>query len=109
MLQILIDILTPIFEGMGVSPTDIMLGFGSNVRTDIENLDSPTMVKALRQASKNILFTVVRSGNYTMEQESSGLDRMTAMFIGIDAAVGIAVAGTAAFLFLRYRKKNQRG
>ena len=87
---------------------DIMLGFGSNVRTDVENLDSPTMVKALRQASKNIMFTIVRSGNYTMEQESSGLDRMTTMFIGIDVSVGVVVAGIAAFLFLRYRKKNQQ-
>lgn len=87
---------------------DIMLGFGSNVRTDIENLDSATMVKALRQASKNIMFTIVRSGNYTMEQENSGLDRMTTMFIGIDVGVGVVVAGIAAFLFLRYRKKNQQ-
>lgn len=87
---------------------DIMLGFSSNVRTDIENLDSATMVKALRQASKNIMFTIVRSGNYTMEQESSGLDRMTTMFIGIDVGVGVVVAGIAAFLFLRYRKKNQQ-
>ena len=66
------------------------------------------MVKALRQASKNIMFTIVRSGNYTMEQESSGLDRMTVMFIGIDVGVGVVVAGIAAFLFLRYRKKNQQ-
>lgn len=86
---------------------DIMLGFGRNVRTNIENLDSPTMVKALRQAAKNIMFTVVRSGNYTMEQDSAGLDRMTTMFIGIDAAVGVAVIGISAFLFLRSRKKVQ--
>ena len=87
---------------------DIMLGFGSNVRTDIENLDSATMVKALRQASKNIMFTIVRSGNYTIEQENSGLDRMTTMFIGIDVGVGVVVAGIATFLFLRYRKKNHQ-
>lgn len=85
-----------------------MLGFGSNVRTDIENLDSPTMVKALHQASKNIMFTIVRSGNYTMEQEQADLDRMTTMFIGIDVVVGVVELGIAAFLFLRYRKKNQQ-
>lgn len=87
---------------------DIMLGFGSNVRTEIENLDSPTMVKALRQAAKNIMFTIVRSGNYTVEQESAGLDRMTTMFIAIDVGIGVVVAGIAAVLFLRYRKKNQQ-
>ena len=87
---------------------DIMLGFGSNVRTAIENTDSPTMVKALRQASKNIMFTIVRSGNYTIEVESSGLDRMTTMFIAIDAVVGIATVGIGAFLLLRWRKKNSQ-
>jgi len=87
---------------------DMMLGFGSNVRTDIENLDSPTMIKALRQASKNIMFTIVRSGNYTVETENGGLDRMTTMFIGIDVGVGVVVAGIAAVLFLRYRKKISR-
>ena len=86
---------------------DIMLGFGSNVRTEIENLDSPTMVTALRQAAKNIMFTIVRSGNYTMEQDSAGLDRMTTMFIGIDVGVGVVVIGIAAFLFLRSRRKVQ--
>lgn len=87
---------------------DIMLGFGSNVRTDIENTDSPTMVKALRQASKNIMFTIVRSGNYTVEVETGGLDRMTTMFIAIDAVVVLAVAGISAALFLNYRKKNAK-
>ena len=86
---------------------DMMLGFGSNVRTEVENLDSPTMVKALRQASKNIMFTIVRSGNYTVERDSFGPDRMTAMFIGIDVGAGAAVIGIAAFLFLRARKKGQ--
>ncbi len=87
---------------------DMMLGFGSNVRTDIENKDSATMVKALRQATKNIMFTIVRSGNYTVEVETGGLDKMTTMFIAIDAVVGLAVVGIGAALFLNYRKKSQK-
>ena len=87
---------------------DIMLGFANHVRTAIENPDSPTMVKALRQASKNIMFTIVRSGNYTVEVETGGLDKMTTMFIAIDAVVGLAVVGISAALFLNYRKKNKK-
>ena len=86
---------------------DIMLGFGSNARTQIENLDSPTMVKALRQASKNIMFTVVRSGNYTMESNDGGLDNMTKMFIGIDVGVAVVLIAVEALVLLNYRKKHK--
>ncbi|MDE6590782.1 MAG: beta-glucosidase, partial [Oscillospiraceae bacterium] len=87
---------------------DIMLGFGSNARTQIENLDSPTMVKALRQASKNIMFTVVRSGNYTMESNDGGLDNMTKMFIGIDVGVAVVLIAVEAIVLLNYRKKHKK-
>lgn len=87
---------------------DMMLGFGSNVRTNIENLDSPTMVKALRQASKNILFTVVRSGNYTIETDDGGLDNMTKLFIGIDVAVGVLALGALAIVWIRYLRKRRK-
>ena len=89
---------------------DMMLGFGSNVRTDIENKDSATMVKALRQASKNIMFTIVRSGNYTMETESTGMDNMTRTFLIVDilvAAVLIAVEALVLVRFLRKRKSEK--
>ena len=88
---------------------DLMLGFGSNARTEIENLDSPTMVKALRQASKNIMFTIVRSGNYTMETNIGGLDRMTIMFIGIDVSVSIVLIAVEAFVLVNYQKKQKKG
>ncbi len=86
---------------------DMMLGFGSNARTEIENLDSPTMVKALRQASKNIMFTIVRSGNYTMESNAGGLDNMTKMFIGIDVGVAVALIAVEALVLINYRKKHK--
>ena len=86
---------------------DLMLGFGTNVRTEIENKDSATMVKALRQASKNILFTIVRSGNYTIETETGGLDRMTAMFIGIDVALAAVLIAVEAIVLIRYHKKTK--
>ncbi len=87
---------------------DMMLGFGSNVRTDIENLDSPTMVKALRQASKNIMFTIVHSGNYTVEPLDPGMDNMTKMFITIDVIVGVLAVAALAIVFIRYFKKRKK-
>ena len=85
---------------------DIMLGFGANVRTDIENKDSATMVKALRQASKNIMFTIVRSGNYTIDGEG-GLEPMTTMFIGIDIAVAVVLIAIEAIMIAFYLKKRK--
>ncbi|MBR0282852.1 MAG: glycoside hydrolase family 3 C-terminal domain-containing protein [Oscillibacter sp.] len=85
---------------------DLMLGFGRNARTAIENPDSPTMVQAMRQASKNIMFTIVRSGNYTMEEESSGMDNMTRTFILIDLLTAAVVLGAGAAVILNYRKKK---
>ncbi len=86
---------------------DLMLGFGRNARTAIENPDSPTMVQAMRAASKNIMYTIVHSGNYTMEEESAGMDNMTRTFILIDILIAILVFGAAAIVFVRYRKKQK--
>ena len=87
---------------------DIMLGFNSYPSNEITDTGSATLVKALRQASKNIMYTVGNSGAYTNQSSQGGLDKMTTMFIGIDVCVGIVVAGIAAFLFFNYRKKNSK-
>ena len=86
---------------------DMMLGFGANVRTDIENKDSATMVKALRQAAKNIMFTIVRSGNYTVDVDNGGMDNMTKMFVTIDVIVAAVVILIEVLLILNSRKKKR--
>lgn len=85
---------------------DLMLGFGTNPRTNIENPDSPTMVKALRQASKNIMFTVVHSGNYTIEPRPTGMDTLTKRIVTIDVILAAALIALEAFAVIRWKKKN---
>ncbi len=85
---------------------DMMLGFGSNARTQIENPDSPTMVKAMRQAAKNIMFTIVRSGNYTIEEHNGGMDKMTSMFVTIDVLVAAVVIVIEVVMIVLYLKKK---
>ena len=87
---------------------DMMLGFGTNVRTAIENPDSPTMVKALRQASKNIMFTIVRSGNYTMEERQTGMDPMTKLFVTIDVILVLVLLVIEAIVLVRFFKKKKK-
>jgi len=87
---------------------DMMLGFGTNVRTAIENPDSPTMVKALRQASKNIMFTIVRSGNYTIEERQTGMDPMTKLFVTIDVILVLALLVIEAIVLVRFFRKKKK-
>ena len=86
---------------------DIMLGFNS-YESNLMDTSSATMVKALRQASKNILFTVANNGYYTNETEDSGLDTMTSIFLGADIAIVAIAVGAAAAVTLRWRKKQAK-
>jgi len=86
---------------------DAMLGFFSAKSNQITNT-SATMVTAMRQACKNILYTVVNSGNYTVEDPNADkMPFMTKMFIGIDTAVVVAGLGIMILVVLRWRKKRK--
>lgn len=87
---------------------DLMLGFNSYESNKITDIDSATCVLALRQASKNILYTVGNSGNYTSEDaQAGGLDPMTKVFITIDAVIGIISLAILAFVYTRYFRKRK--
>lgn len=91
---------------------DCMLGFNSYPTNVITDTDAPTCVLALRRASKNILYTVANSGNYThRELETGGIDNMTKLFIGIDAAAFAAAAlieGLVLFGYIKKKKDTRR-
>lgn len=87
---------------------DIMLGFNSYESNRITDTDAASCVLALRQASKNIMFTVANSGAYTIEREARLITPMNALFIGIDAAVVIISALIMAFVLLRWNKKRKQ-
>ena len=86
---------------------DLMLGFNgaaSNVLSD----QSATAVKAMRQASKNILYTIGNSGYYTLnEQAGGGLTNMQKLFYGIDAGVAAAIIILLGIVLLRWRRKKK--
>lgn len=86
---------------------DLMLGFLQHESNQMSDLDSPTLIKAMRQASKNIMYTVANSGAYTNSDGDGGLSPMTQLFILIDAAVVIASLGIMAVVLLRWKKKRE--
>lgn len=83
-----------------------MLGFNSYESNVLTDTDSATLVQALRQASKNIMYTVANSGNYTVENpDEAGLDNMTLTFIGIDVAIAVVLTAVELIVVLRWRRK----
>lgn len=87
---------------------DAMLGFMQHESNQITNTESATLVKAMRQACKNIFYTVVNSGNYTIPDPNAGkMDNMTKMFIGIDAGVAVVALGAMAVVLIRWNKKRK--
>ena len=86
---------------------DLMLGFNgaaSNVLSD----QSATAVKAMRQACKNILYTVGNSGYYTVNDQTSGggLTRMQKIFYGIDVLTAAVVIIPLVLVFMNLKKKK---
>ncbi len=89
------------------SGNDLMLGFGfqgSNQFTD----QSATATLAMRQACKNILYTIGNSGYYTNNAQGGGLDNMTKIFLTVDICVGVLLLAIEAILITRYLKKKKK-
>ena len=88
------------------SGVDIMLAdydTGTNYLTDTT---SATAVKAMRQATKNILYTVVNSRVYEDHTFDRGLDTWQKVLIGVDALVLILFAVAEIRTVQKYRKSD---
>ena len=87
---------------------DLMLGYGMAESNQFTDTEAATCVLAMRQACKNILYTVGNSGYYAGEGGAAeGGDKMTTMFAAVDAAVIIAALAIEAVVILRWAKKRQ--
>ena len=83
---------------------DLMLGFAmaaSNQFTD----ESASATLAMRQACKNILYTVGNSGYYT-NGSAGGMDNMTKIFLGADIGVALVIVAIEAILLINAKKKK---
>ena len=86
---------------------DLMLGFGF-MPTDAFTDESATATLALRQASKNILYTIANSGYYLEGNPNTGMNNMDKLFVGIDAGIGVLIVALAAIVFGRYFSKKKK-
>ena len=87
------------------SGNDLMLGFAmaaSNQFTD----ESATATLAMRQACKNILYTIGNSGYYANES-AGGMDNMTKIFLGADIGLAVVLIAIEAIVLASARKKKK--
>ena len=103
---------------------DLMLGYGVATGTALKDTAAATCVLAMRQACKNILYTVGNSGYYAeaaaaareardqaaaaaAASSQSSMSKMDKLFLGVDiGAVGVAVL-LEAIVILRWLKKRK--
>ena len=85
---------------------DLMLGYG-NAKSNVLADQSATAVKAMRQASKNILYTVANSGYYADGDPTGGMTNMNKIFIVVDVIVALIIIAIEAILILRFLKKKK--
>ncbi len=88
---------------------DLMLGFNgaaSNVLAD----HNATAVKAMRQACKNILYTIGNSGYYTMNEQTGGMTNFDKVVLALNSAVAVlAVLALMSIVpwIMKKRKANK--
>lgn len=71
----------------------------------LTDTSSATSLKAMRQACKNIMYTVVNSRAYDPENLSTGLLGWQKAAIAIDALLGAAVIVLAVLAIRNYKKR----
>ncbi len=87
---------------------DLMLGFNS-AATNVLSDKSATAVKAMRQACKNILYTIGNSGYYTAADASQGgLSNMQKIFYTVDGCIAAAVILLLAIVLIRWARKKKK-
>lgn len=79
---------------------------GPNVVQDPETASS---VKYMRQACKNVMYTVVNSWVYEEDGVDTGLPTWHKAVIGADVAVAVIILGLCVLVYRKYRKDSVAG
>ncbi len=88
--------------------TDCMLVAYDTETNHVKDTSSATSVKAMRQACKNIMYTVVNSRAYAAENLNTGLPTWQIMAIVIDVVLGAAIIGLEVLTVKSYRKAAKK-
>lgn len=89
---------------------DLMLGYGSFESNEL-NEDSATLALAMRQACKNILYTICNSGYYSDGKPTESVNNMGRIFTTLNVSAGVLIGGIEILLIVKMilqRKKAKQ-
>ena len=103
------------------SGNNLMLGFGNgnnpaapnsfpfagNAANPNASEQSASLVKAMRESCKNIMYVIVNSGYYAT-QTKGGMDNMTKLFLTIDISVAVVIVALEAVMVALFLKKKKK-
>ena len=84
--------------------TDFFLVNYDTAANHVKDTDSATSALAMRQAAKNILYTVVNSRAYAEENLNPGMQSWQIMLIAVDVVIGVAIIAGAAGIYKKSKK-----
>lgn len=85
---------------------DAMLSTFNGEENNVANPEHPTAVLQMRNACKNVMYTVVSSGAYDGEHEETGMENWKKAGIGIDIVIALFMAGMEVLVIRGYKKRK---
>ena len=85
---------------------DAMLSTFNGEENNVANPEHPTAVLQMRNACKNVMYTVVSSWAYDGEHEETGMENWKKAGIGIDIVIALFMAGMEVLVIRGYKKRK---
>ena len=85
---------------------DAMLSTFNGEENNVANPEHPTSVLQMRNACKNVMYTVVSSWAYDGEHEETGMENWKKAGIGIDTVIALFMAGMEVLVIRGYKKRK---
>ena len=85
---------------------DVMLSTFNGEENNVANPEHPTSVLQMRNACKNVMYTVVSSWAYDGEHEETGMENWKKAGIGIDTVIALFMAGMDVLVIRGYKKRK---
>ena len=85
---------------------DVMLSTFNGEENNVANPEHPTSVLQMRNACKNVMYTVVSSWAYDGEHEKTGMENWKKAGIGIDIVIALFMAGMEVLVIRGYKKRK---
>ena len=85
---------------------DVMLSTFNGEENNVANPEHPTSVLQMRNACKNVMYTVVSSWAYDGEHEETGMENWKKAGIGIDIVIVLFMAEMEVLVIRGYKKRK---